>query len=54
MMNNLKFYDFEVFPHWWCCVVSDEEETYPGGLYDNKFTTYPSKSKISLMQSSFL
>lgn len=36
-MNNLKFFDFEVFPNWWCCVVSDEEENYPGGLYNNKF-----------------
>lgn len=37
MTNNLKFFDFEVFPEWWCCVVSDEEETYPGGLYNNQF-----------------
>lgn len=36
-MNNLKFMDFEVFPHWWCCTVSDEEEHYPGGTYNNKF-----------------
>ena len=36
-MNNLKFFDFEVFERWWCCVVSDEEETYPGGLYNNQF-----------------
>ena len=35
--NNLKFLDFEVFANWWCCVVSDEEESYPGGTYDNKF-----------------
>lgn len=27
------------FPSWWCCVVSDEEETYPGGLYNNQFDT---------------
>ena len=37
-MNNLKFFDFEVFPEWWCCVVSDEEESYPGKLYKNEFT----------------
>lgn len=36
--NNLKFFDFEVFPQWWCCVVSDEEDEYPGGPYNNKFT----------------
>lgn len=35
--NNLKFFDFEVFPEWWCVVVSDEEEIYPGGVYNNKF-----------------
>lgn len=35
--NNLKFFDFEVFPEWWCVVVSDEEETYPGGVYNNQF-----------------
>lgn len=37
-MNNLKFFDFEVYPNWWCCVVSDEEEKYPGGTYNNQFT----------------
>lgn len=36
--NNLKFFDFEVFPEWWCCVVSDEEDKYPGGIYNNQFT----------------
>lgn len=36
-MNNLKFFDFEVYPKYWCCVVSDEEDTYPGGAYNNKF-----------------
>lgn len=36
-MHNLKFFDFEVFPHWWCCVVSNEEPTYPGGLHNNQF-----------------
>ena len=20
---NLRFFDFEVFPHWWCCVFGD-------------------------------
>ena len=37
-MNNLKFFDFECFPHWWCCVVSDELPNYPGSLYKNMFT----------------
>ena len=36
--NNLKFFDFEVYPNWWCCAVSDEEEVYPGGIYNNQFT----------------
>ena len=47
--NNLKFFDFEVFPEWWCVVVSDEEETYPGGVYNNKFdqeTEYKIKDKM--------
>ena len=35
--NNMKFFDFEVYPNWWCCAVSDEEDEYPGGAYDNKF-----------------
>lgn len=38
MYHNLKFNDFEVYPHWWCCVVSDELPEYPGGLHNNKFT----------------
>lgn len=37
-MNNFRFFDFEVFKHWWCCVISDEEETYPGGMYNHCFT----------------
>lgn len=37
-MNNFRFFDFEVFPYWWCCVISDEEETYPGGMYNHCFT----------------
>lgn len=36
--NDFKFFDFEVFPNWWCVVVSDEEDTYPGGMYNNAFT----------------
>lgn len=53
-MNNLKFFDFEVFPNWWCCVVSDEEPTYPGKLYDNKFdkeTEQKIKSKMRIYTS---
>ena len=53
-MNNLKFFDFEVFPNWWCCVVSDEEPSYPGKLYDNKFdkeTEQKIKSKMRIYTS---
>ena len=53
-MNNLKFFDFEVFPNWWCCVVSDEETDYPGGAYKNKFdkeTEYKIKSKMRVYTS---
>lgn len=52
--NNLKFFDFEVFPNWWCCVVSDEEETYPGGIYNNQFdkeTEQLIKSKMRVYTS---
>ena len=52
--NNLKFFDFEVFPEWWCCVVSDEEETYPGGIYNNQFdaeTENKIKSKMRVYTS---
>lgn len=32
---NLKFYDFEVYPNWWCVVVSDElpENDYKSIMY---------------------
>ena len=32
---NLKFYDFEVYPGWWCVVVSDElpENDYKSIMY---------------------
>lgn len=36
-IHNLKFLDFEVFPNWWCVVASDEENEYPGGMYNNAF-----------------
>lgn len=52
--NNLKFFDFEVFPEWWCCVVSDEEDNYPGGIYNNQFdfeTEYKIKSKMRIYTS---
>ena len=52
--NNLKFFDFEVFPNWWCCVVSDEEEQYPGGIYNNQFnkeTEDKIKSKMRIYTS---
>ena len=35
---KLKFYDFETFPEWWCCVVSDEEDYYASSAYDFQFT----------------
>ena len=53
-MNNLKFFDFEVFPNWWCCVVSDEEQEYPGGIYNNQFnkeTEDKIKSKMRIYTS---
>ena len=53
-MNNLKFFDFEVFPNWWCCVVSDEEPTYPGKIYSNEFTSEDEqriKSKMRIYTS---
>lgn len=52
--NNLKFFDFEVFPEWWCCVVSDEEHDYPGKLYKNEFddeTEQKIKSKMRIYTS---
>lgn len=36
--HNFKFFDFEVFPEWWCLVISDEEDNYPGSVCNNKFT----------------
>lgn len=35
---KLKFYDWETFPEWWCCVVSDEEDYYASVAYDFKFS----------------
>ena len=37
-MTKLKFHDFEVYPEWWCIVVSDEEDSYLSSSYKNKFT----------------
>lgn len=56
-MNNLKFFDFEVFPEWWCCVVSDEELNYPGSIYNNQFddnTEKQIKSKMRVYSSDLL
>lgn len=53
-MNNLRFFDFEVFPEWWCVVISDEEEQYPGGIYNNQFddkTEQKIKSKMRVYSS---
>lgn len=38
MYHNLMFFDFEVYPEWWCVTFSKEEETYPGGNLRNEFT----------------
>lgn len=35
---KLKFYDYETYPEWWCCAVSDEEDYYLSSAYDFKFT----------------
>lgn len=35
---KLKFFDWEVYPNWWCVVVSDEEPTYLSSTYKYKFT----------------
>lgn len=35
---KLKFYDYETYPNWWCCVVSDEEDSYLSSVYDYQFT----------------
>ncbi len=35
---KMKFFDYEVYPDWWCIVVSDEEESYNSKPYDYKFT----------------
>lgn len=34
----MKFFDWEVYPDWWCCVVSDEEPQYLSSMYNYKFT----------------
>ena len=52
--HNLKFLDFEVYPEWWCLVVSDEEDNYPGGLHNNQFTREDEtkiKSKMRVYRS---
>lgn len=40
-MLKLRFFDFEVFPNWWCCVFGDEPEdwnTYNKNIDDVKKT----------------
>jgi hypothetical protein len=32
-VNNLKFYDLEIYPEWWCAVVSEEEPSYKSIMY---------------------
>lgn len=36
-MNKLRFFDFEVFPHWWCCVFGDmpEDMQFDEGIKQN-------------------
>jgi len=34
---KMKFFDFEVYPNWWCVVVSDEEPTYRSKKYNYAF-----------------
>jgi len=53
-MNNFTFFDFEVYPEWWCVVLSNEEENYPGGMYNNQFTDEDEiriKSKMRVFES---
>lgn len=48
---SLKFFDMEVFPDWWCLVVSDEEPSYKSKAYTHLFdkeeeTSIKSKMRI--------
>ena len=48
---KLKFFDIEVFPDWWCLVVSDEEPSYKSKAYTHLFdkeeeTNIKSKMRI--------
>lgn len=36
---KFKFHDFETYPEWYCCCVSDEEESYLSAPYKFAFTT---------------
>lgn len=38
MKAKLKFFDWEVYPEWWCVVVSDEEDHYTSSPLNYKFT----------------
>lgn len=51
---KLKFFDWEVFPDWWCVVVSDEEDHYQSSAYNYKFTKQEEntiKSKMRVYSS---
>lgn len=53
-MSKLKFFDFEVYPEWWCLVVSDEEDSYLSKAYDHKFSIEEEntiKSKMRIYRS---
>lgn len=34
----MKFFDFEVYPEWWCVTISDKEQTYNSSPYNYAFT----------------
>jgi hypothetical protein len=35
---KMKFFDFEIYPDWWCVAISDEEPEYASSAYKFKFT----------------
>lgn len=47
---KLKFYDYETYPDWWCCVVSDEDDNYPESEYAFNFTAEDEKRIKSNMR----
>lgn len=49
-MTKLKFFDFEVYPNYWCLVASDEEPSYNSSTYDYKFTSEEEQNIKSKMR----